>query len=146
VADTSEPGTLPGPRELFIRMKQHWLSNAETGADSVLADDAVIEIPFAAPGRPRKFRGRAQFQAFAQQARASLPVRFTDCRDVAIHDTADPEVIVVEYELTGIVTTTGLQASASFIGVLRARDGQVVAWREYQDTMAIAAALGHPPS
>jgi uncharacterized protein len=146
VADTSEPGTPPGPRELFARMKQHWLSNAETGADSVLADDAVVEIPFAPPGRPRRFCGRAQFQAFAQQARASLPVRFTDCRDVAIHDTADPDVIVVEYELTGIVTTTGHQASASFIGVLRARDGQVVAWREYQDTMAIAAALGHLPS
>jgi uncharacterized protein len=114
--------------------------------DSVLADDALVEIPSAAPGRPRRFPGRAQFQAFAQQASAALPVRFTDCREVAIHDTADREVIVVEYELTGIVTTTGHQASASFIGVLRARHGQVVAWREYQDTMAIAAALGQLPS
>jgi uncharacterized protein len=35
------------------------------------------------------------------RARASLPVRFTDCRDAAIHDTTDPDVIVVEYELTG---------------------------------------------
>jgi uncharacterized protein len=140
----TDPGTTPGPREIFTRMKQHWLSNTTTVMDSLLADDAVVEIPFAAPGRPRRFHGREQFRAFAQAARASLPLRFTGCRDVAIHDTADPEVIVVEYELTAIVTTTGHEASASFIGVLRVRDGQVVAWREYQDTMAIAAALAHP--
>jgi len=35
----------------------------------------------------------------------------------------DPEVIVVEYELAGIVTTTGHRASAPFIAVLRVRDG-----------------------
>jgi outer membrane protein assembly factor BamB len=62
-----------------------------------------------------------------------------------IHDTADPEVIVVEYELTGVVTTTGHRATARFISVLRARDGQIVTWREYQDTLAIAQALGQPP-
>jgi uncharacterized protein len=55
-------------------------------------------------------------------------------------------VIVVEYELTGTVTTTARRATAPFIGVLRARDGQIVAWREYQDALAIARALGQPPA
>jgi uncharacterized protein len=142
----SQPSTARGPRELFARMKEHWLSNTATVMDSLLADDAVVEVPFAAPGRPRLFDGRAQFLAFAQAAQASLPVRFTDCRDVAIHDTTDPEVIVVEYELTGTVTTTGHHATARFIGVLRARGGRIVTWREYQDTLAIAQALAQPPS
>lgn len=142
----SQPSTARGPRELFARMKEHWLSNTATVMDSLLADDAVVEVPFAAPGRPRRFEGRAQFLTFAQAARASLPVRFTDCRDVAIHDTTDPEVIVVEYELTGTVTTTGHHATARFIGVLRARNGQIVTWREYQDTLAITQALEQPPS
>jgi uncharacterized protein len=144
VIETAQPGPEPsplGPRAVFAQMKRHWLAHPAAATDSLLADDAVVELPFATPGRPRRFQGRAQFLAFAQAQRASLPVRFTECRDLAIHDTADPEVIVVEYELTGIVTTTGHRASASFIGVLRARDGQVVAWREYQDTMAIAQAL-----
>jgi uncharacterized protein len=112
--------------------------------ESLLADDAVIEVPFAPPGRPQRFAGRAEFLGFARAERASLPVRFEECRETAVHDTADPEVIVVEYELTGTVTITGHRASAPFIGVLRVRDGQVVAWREYQDTAAIARALGHP--
>jgi ketosteroid isomerase-like protein len=142
---TGQPGAVLGPREVFARMKQQWLSNTVNTMDSLLADDAVIETPFAPPGRPRRFRGREEFLAFAQAGRASLPVRFEKCQETAIHETADPEVIVVEYELTGTVTTTGYQATAPFIGVLRARHGQIVAWREYQDALAIARALGQPP-
>ena len=51
---------------------------------------------------------------------------------------------VVEYELTGTVTTTRVQATAPFIGVLRVRDGQIAQWREYQDQTAIALALAQP--
>jgi uncharacterized protein len=135
-----------GPRAVFAQMKQWWLGNAVNAMDSLLAADAVIETPFAPPGRPRRFQGRAEFLAFAQAGRAALPVRFEDCREVAIHDTADPGVIVVEYELAGTVTTTGQRATAPFIGVLRVRDGQITGWREYQDALAIAQALGQLPA
>jgi ketosteroid isomerase-like protein len=135
-----------GPREIFVRMRQQWLGNAMDPMDSLLADDAVIETPFAPSGRPRRFEGREEFLAFAQAERAGLPVRFEECREIAVHDTADPEVIVVEYELAGTVTTTGRRAAAPFIGVLRVRDGQVAGWREYQDAVAIAQALGQLPA
>jgi uncharacterized protein len=136
-----QAGPVPCPREVFARMKQGWLVNAADSADSLLAEDAVIEVPFAPPGRPRRFDGREEFLAFARPERARLPVRIEDCREIAIFDTTDPEVIVVEYELTGTVPATGQRASAPFIGVLRARDGKIAAWREYQDTAAIARAL-----
>lgn len=137
---------VPGPREAFARMKQEWLGNGTQPLGSQLAGDAVIEVPFAAPGQPRRFDGREEFLAYAGAQRAALPVRFEDCQETAIHDTADPEVIVVEYELTGTVTTTGHRASAPFIGVLRVRDGMIVGWREYQDQAAIAHALAASPA
>jgi uncharacterized protein len=68
-------------------------------------------------------------------------VRLEECRNVVIHETADPEVIVIEYELAGIVTTTNHRAAAPFIGVLRVRDGKIAGWREYQDVPAIQRAL-----
>ena len=138
--------TAMGPREVFARMREQWLGDAVNPMDSLLAADAVIEAPFAPPGRPRRFRGREEFLAFAGAGRAALPVRFGECREIAIHDTADPEVIVVEYELAGTVTTTGRRAAAPFIGVLRVRDGQITEWREYQDALAIAHALGQLPA
>ncbi len=137
----------PGPREVFARMQQQWLGNPSAIMDDLLADDAVVEAPFAPPGRPRRFQGRDEFRAFARAGWASLPpVRFDHFREVAVHETTDPEVIVVEYELGGIPTTTNHRASAPFIGVLRVRDGQIVHWREYQNVLAIAHALGQVPA
>jgi hypothetical protein len=140
-----------GPREVFASMKRQWLGNTTTDEHvrdfhSLLADDAIIETPFAPPGRPRRFRGREEFLAFAAVGRAALPVRFEECRETAVHETADPEVIVVEYELSGTVTTTGRRAAAPFIAVLRVRDGQIAEWREYQDALAIAHALDQLPA
>jgi ketosteroid isomerase-like protein len=123
--------------EVFERMCLQWLDGGLTG--NLLADDVVIETPFAPEGRPRRFEGRAEFQAFAEASQAAMPVRIEDCRNVVIHQTTNPEVIVAEYELVARVGGTGHTGSASFIGVLTARDGQVVQWREYQNALAMAA-------
>lgn len=64
---------------------------------------------------------------------------------MVVHDTADPEVIVVEYEITGTVATTNRAAEAGFVGVLCARNGQIVHWREYQNVVAMAEAMGRLP-
>ncbi|MDN3354498.1 nuclear transport factor 2 family protein [Actinomadura sp. DC4] len=134
--------SVPGPHEIFEQMRRHWLGESDA---ELLADDAVIEMPFAPPGRPNRFESRAEFRDRTADERAAFPVRFEEVRDVVIHDTTDPEVIVVEYTLAGVNEATGHRASAPFIGVLRVRDGRTVLWREYQNTLAIAAALGQVP-
>ena len=134
----------PGPREVFELLRELWLGQSEA-VDALWADDVVVETPFAPPGAPSRIVGRAEFLAFAEPTRRALPVRFDECRDVVVHDTTDPEVIVVEYELAGTVTSTGRRASAAFVGVLRVRDGRIVRWREYQNVPAISAALGRLP-
>lgn len=55
-------------------------------------------------------------------------------------------MIIAEYDLAGTVTTTGQPATASFIAILTVRDGKIVHWREYQDTLGMAAALGQLPA
>jgi ketosteroid isomerase-like protein len=128
------------PRLLFQQMQQRWFGPVAALTGDLLADDVIIENPFASPG-PHRIEGRQQFLDFANPRRATFPVRFDACRTIAIHDTTDPATIVVEYELTGTSTTTSRQATARFIGVLTARDGKVALWREYQNTMAIQQAL-----
>ncbi|MEU9834102.1 nuclear transport factor 2 family protein [Streptosporangium sp. NPDC048047] len=135
----------PGPVEVFEAARKRWLEGG-AGFGDLLAEDAVVETPFAPPGRPRRIEGRREFTAFAERGRAALPVRFEEVRDVVVHRTDDPGTIVVEYELAGTVTTTGLRAAAGFVGVLAVRGGKVVRWREYQNTAAIAAATGTLPA
>ncbi|WP_240528769.1 hypothetical protein [Streptomyces humi] len=58
----------------------------------------------------------------------------TEIREVAVHDTADPEVIVAEQVVVaGQVTIPGLL-------VLRVRDGRLVRVRDYLDGYGVAAA------
>ncbi|GGQ10150.1 nuclear transport factor 2 family protein [Streptosporangium pseudovulgare] len=136
---------VPGPVEVFEAAQKRWLEGG-AGFGELLAEDAVVETPFAPPGRPRRVEGRREFTDLAERGRAALPVRFEEVRDVMIHRTDDPGTIVVEYELAGTVTTTGLRGAASFVAVLTVRDGKVVRWREYQNTAAIAAATGTLPA
>lgn len=133
------------PTEIFESMRAHWLAGSATFEWDLLTDDVVIETPFAPPGQPTRTEGREQVIAWTEAGRAAFPVRFDEVRAVTVHRTADPDVIVVEYELAGTHTGTGATASAPFIGVLRARDGKLAHWREYQHTVAIARAVAARP-
>jgi uncharacterized protein len=129
-------------RELYDRMKQNWTSDG-TASPDLYADDVVIEMPFAQEGGRRRTVGRAEWLEFAAASRVALPVRIDGYREMAVHETADPEVIVAEYELSG--TRPGGRATAGFIAVLGVRAGRIVLWREYQDVLAMSAALGRSP-
>jgi ketosteroid isomerase-like protein len=122
------------------RMGAGWLGDP-AAIDDLLTEDVVMEVPFA-PGGPRSWVGRDEWLAFAGPARAGFPVRFDSFTKLAVHETVDPEVAVIEYELGGEITATGQRGSARFIGVLRVRDGRIAGWREYQNTYAIQQALG----
>lgn len=83
-----------GPVDVFELMCAQWL--AKKPFEDVLDDDSVIEAPFAPPGQPNRIEGRDAFRAYAEPQRAAFPVHFEDVRDVVVHETTDPEVIVVE--------------------------------------------------
>jgi uncharacterized protein len=134
-------GPLAGPRAAFDAYRRRLLAGLGLPPES-LAEDVVIEFPFAPEDRLGRFEGREGFLAFAQAARAELPVRFDEVCSVMIHETADPEVIVAEYEVRGTLRTTGERAGAHFVSVIRVHDGRVTLWREYQDVAAMTAALG----
>jgi ketosteroid isomerase-like protein len=136
--------TTAGPIEIYRLMQEAVMR--EEGATllpaELLAEDVVVETPFSPPGM-RRFEGRDAWLEFYRSR--PLPIRFEEFRELSIRETDDPEVLVVEYELVGTVTTTGVAASATFIAVLRVGDGRIEHWREYQDVLAISRALSVQP-
>jgi ketosteroid isomerase-like protein len=128
-------------RDVFEEMRHSWFGRPGPLTGELLAEDVVVETPFAPPGHPRRQVGRQQFLDAVNPRRAAFPIRIVDVRVTTVHDTADPDTIVVEYELTGRSTTTDREATAAFVGVLTVREGRIALWREYQDTLAIQAAL-----
>lgn len=62
-------GVLAGPREAFERFRDMMLAGGSMGLESLLADDGVVEAPFAPPGAPRRFEGRDAFVASGRACR-----------------------------------------------------------------------------
>jgi ketosteroid isomerase-like protein len=137
-----EHGVVAGPVEAFERFRELVLDNGTDGLESLLAVDAVVESPFAAPGVPARFEGRAAFMTMAsRRAAVTEHIRFTAVRELAVHSSTDPEVAVVEYEMEAVRLTDGFRATAPFAVVVRVRDGQVVLWREYQNPAVMALVM-----
>lgn len=77
-------------------------------------------------------------------AAAELPLEM-QARNVVVYTTSDPEVIIVEFEYQGRVTTTGRSFTVSNIFVRRVRDGPKVASRDHHNLVVLADATGHLP-
>jgi uncharacterized protein len=83
---------------------------------------------------------RARFQA-------GRTVRvYERLEDVRIHETADPEVIVVEYTLHGRMLEADRPFALTFVMVMTIRDGLIVHTRDYSDPIEGAKALGMLPA
>jgi uncharacterized protein len=123
------------PREVFERLVAGISGKQWDGLADLYAEDAVVEQPFALP-RPVRLAGREAIRRhFAAGSRLPLELR---ARDIVVHETTDPEVIIVEYVYDGRVTTTGRTLSISNVQVMRIHDGLISTSRDYHDHAALA--------
>ena len=97
------------------------------------AEDTVVELAFS-PERT-VMRGRDELAKHFAGA-ADRPLRVI-AKNVVVHETTDPEVVVVEYDYDVIAgDRTGTVRN---VLVIRVRDGQIVSSRDYHDHAAITA-------
>ena len=138
----SEPTTTATPREVFQRLLRGITERSPDTLGDLYAEDASVELPFARPA-PLRLEGREQLRARFEGVEG-IPLEL-EARNVVVHETADPEVIVAEWDYVGRATATGRPLHAANIQVLRVRDGKIVASRDFHDHQAIAEALGASP-
>ena len=108
------------------------------------ADRFVIEMPFASGLGPERSEFTRE-EIRARFAAGAAVRRYTAVRDLRVHQTADPDVLVVEYRLDGTGAADGGQFSLAFVMVLTFRDGLIVHSRDYSDPIAGFRALGRLP-
>ena len=107
---------------------------------SLLAPDGYIEWPYRPDGVPERLEGRDQVREFLT-AQAGGLIRFEEYRNVVIHETTDPEVVIVEYDAYGVVIPTGAPFHQTIIAVLRIVDGLVVSYRDYLNPLVLSETL-----
>jgi ketosteroid isomerase-like protein len=133
----------PSPREVLERLIQGISNRRWQELHELYAHDTLVEYPFALPA-PARLEGReAVRRYFTAVARMPLELR---ARDIVLHETSDPQVIVAEWDYDGLVTTTNRSFQVSNIQVSRVCDGQIVTSRDYHNHLVLADMLGRLPA
>ncbi|MEV0970958.1 nuclear transport factor 2 family protein [Microtetraspora glauca] len=129
------------PREVLERYRQAAISQSTDEMRCVYALDAVHEFPFTLPGLPSRLAGRDEIVNWIAAGWQDYPLKYERYRTLAIHDTGDPETIIVEQEALGASVTTGEFALLNLV-VLTVHNGQITHLRDYVNIPAAAAAMG----
>jgi ketosteroid isomerase-like protein len=107
---------------------------------ALYAERTDVRHPFAPLGdRPLRSRAELREHFAAAGAHTAGAERFEPV-DTVVHDTGDPEVVVVEFAYAG--SAGGHEFSIPCIFVIRVRDGQIVQSRDYGDHIGLARAFG----
>ena len=127
------------PREVVEALMRGISDGRWEELDEFYADTAVVEYPFGLPA-PLRIAGRQEIRRYFAAA-ARLPLRL-NVRDMVVHETTDPAVVVAEWDYDGLVTTTGRSFRVSNIQVSTVRDGKIVASRDYHNHVVLADVTG----
>ncbi|MDF3287899.1 nuclear transport factor 2 family protein [Streptomyces silvisoli] len=134
------PGTPRTPRDLVEEALRLLLAKDMAGFASLWAEDGILEFPFASAGYPQRLEGRDAVREYLRDYNDHVIPTAVVSRTV--HETADPEVVVVEFEVDGTVVATQRPYRMSYIAVLTARGGEIAHYRDYWSPLAAAEAMG----
>ena len=101
------------------------------------AEDCVVEVPYATGGAAPLLEGGAAVREHFSHA-AAMPFRLR-ARDLVVHETEDPELVVLSWDYEVTARTTGATATVANVQFLRVRDGLIVHSRDFHDHARFAA-------
>ena len=136
------------PRAVVAATHRAMISGDAAAFARCFADDAVLEFPFSVEAAvPARVEGRASIEKVA----AALGERFRRAgtrlrrfENLIVHETTDPEVLVVEFEALGEARGGTPGYRLPDIQVWRVRDGRVRSMRDYLGTQAHPTASAAP--
>jgi uncharacterized protein len=129
----------PTPREIFLTLQRRIQDGARGEIADMYAEDAVVRHVFGAAGKT-SWNGREELRAhFDRQDVSAVKLQ---AHNTVVHETADPEVIVVEWDYDITFAATGQTVRMPNIVVVRIRDGLIVSSRDYHNHFGLAVATG----
>jgi len=127
-------------RLVFERLQYATLARDPHIAE-LFAANGVIEWPFARPGAPNRIIGQMAIRSLYTTWFRAPPLEYQAFTGTVVHETADPDIIVVEYDIQGVTTSSQTPFQLSVIRTIRVNDGHIVLLREYMNPLAMTEAL-----
>src|SRR6266536_2553683 len=124
------------PRVLVDHALNLLLAKDMSGFAGLWAEDGVLEFPFASPGYPSRLEGRDAIREYLRGYPEIVDVRSFPAK--VVHETVDPEVVIVEFEAEGVAARTSKPYRLGYIAVIAVRDGEIRNYRDYWSPLAAA--------
>jgi uncharacterized protein len=104
-----------------------------------IADNAVFEYRYIFPGWPQKLASREELMALYAGYGNNILLHGAD--GLVVHQSQDPRVVILEYEVHGRAVRTGASYDNRFISVVTIGNRKIVQWRDYMDSLTAMTAL-----
>lgn len=113
-------------------------ARADSFVDMV-ADDVVMEFPYAPPGMVTRLESKAAIAGHLRNLGGMLA--FDRMTEPVVHRSTDPDLFVLEFTGHGKGVETGEPYDQQYISVIRLRDGKIVHYRDYWNPLVVLRAL-----
>ncbi|HBE81074.1 MAG TPA: phenazine biosynthesis protein PhzA/PhzB [Firmicutes bacterium] len=131
-----------GAAEVFEQVLEVYRTGNPQPLIDLLAEDTVMEFPFAPPSRPRRIEGKNNILKYLQAIQGSITV--TSFTDVEIHRMIDPDCVVVEMTGHGTVLATGDAYERRYVEVCHTKNGHIHLLRDYWNPLASPGTGSNP--
>ena len=128
------------PREVFLGVLNGVCERRLEDLPGFYAERTNVSHPFH-PERAPALRTREELREHFTRGLTMAPEVRREPRNVRIHETTDPEVVIGEFEYHSTIVDTGQTFDMPAIFVMRVRDGEIVESRDYADHASFAKAL-----
>jgi len=120
----------------------------------IVSDDIIYEVLYEIAGWPRVIKGRTDLMAAFRGYVDNIALR--SANELILHKTPlsrlprrpklrlcsdDGRVVVIEYEVHGIVIRTGVEYENRFCSIIKIESRKIAHWRDYMDSLAAWNAL-----
>ena len=121
--------------EPFFRIIMEGLNGEVDGEHfwDAVAENAVFEFRYSIPGFTNKIEGREAYMDWFGGYTNILH----SADNLRVHKATNPQVVILEYEVHGMVPSTGNAYDNRFCSIITIADRKIIHWRDYMDSLAV---------
>ena len=109
---------------------------------NLFAEEGVLEFPYGPDGFPKKVAGKEALYEYMKNFPEHFKVAFTN---LYFHPTADPTLVIAEFESDGIALSTGRPYLQKYISVVNnTEDGKITRYVDFWNPLVAMKSMNVP--
>ena len=119
----------------------HFLSNGRIAEwVDLFTEDGILEFPYATEGYPKLIQGKSSLMEYMVNFPNHFKVEFTN---LYFHPTANPNLVIAEFNSDGIAIETGNPYLQKYISVVTTNDdGEILKYVDFWNPIIAMESLG----